>query len=121
MVANCFLNAAILDLLILTFPAFVRTPTTCSGFPPFFRFFAAIGESSSWGWSQSAVRVDGERYGYGPAMSRAIGGIRGPHLGLGLLEPELHAHLMEHGHRRREMFRGRPAIACSSVELAEGE
>src|SRR5213594_3118642 len=71
-----------------------------------------------------------ERYGYGHVMSSAIGGIRVRgghralqrlHLGLGLLEPELHAHLMEHAHRRREMLPGRPPIACSPVELAEAK
>src|SRR5262245_20805837 len=50
MVVRDFLNAASFALLIWTLPALVRTPTTCSGFLPFlafFRFFAAIGESSS--------------------------------------------------------------------------
>src|SRR5262245_20803490 len=42
------------------------------------------------------------------------------HLGLSLLEPEPHAHLVEQVHRRREMFR-RLLIASSPVQLAEAD
>ena len=45
---------------------------------------------------------------------------RSLHLGLGLLEPESHAHLIEEAHRRREMLRRAP-IARSPVERAKAE
>src|SRR5215510_10343750 len=48
------------------------------------------------------------------------GALQRLHLGLGLLEPEPHAHLVEQAHRCREMF-GHPPIAWSPVELAEAE
>ncbi len=42
------------------------------------------------------------------------------HLGLGLLEPESHAHFIKEAHRRGEMLR-RPPITRSPVERAKAE
>src|SRR6516225_1016350 len=53
-------------------------------------------------------------------VARDTGTLQRMHLGLGFLEPETHAHLIEEAHRRREMLR-RPPIACSPVERAKAE
>src|ERR1700730_4697442 len=67
------------------------------------------------------------RYGGDTAMSTARIGARGDHgdlqrahLGLGLLQPEPHAHLVEQARCGCELFR-RPLIACSPVKLADAE
>src|SRR6516225_6763342 len=42
------------------------------------------------------------------------GALQRLHLGLGLLEPELHAHVVEQAHRCREMF-GHPSASSTGV------
>jgi hypothetical protein len=53
-------------------------------------------------------------------VARDTGDLERLHLGLGLLEPESHAHFVEEAYRGREMLR-RPPITRSPVERAKAE